>query len=242
MERASRHAMESDRLKSAFLRNLSHEIRTPLNAIVGFSSLLNEPENSPGERQEITDILMHNTDHLLELFTDIIEISNIEADAVKIRKSEVNVKDLLGRLYDRFRTKVGEKGILLDISDDKTVGAMVIITDGYKLFQILAYLLDNAIKFTEKGKVEVRYSINDKIIEFNISDTGIGIPSELHGRIFDRFYQVESGPSRRYEGAGLGLSISKAYIELLGGEIWFTSQTGEGSVFSFTLPYERKIV
>lgn len=238
-ESAEVKALENDFLKNAFLRNLSHEIRTPLNAIVGFSTLLNEPEKTSEERREITDILLRNTDHLLEIFTDIIEISNLEAGTVKVRKSTVNLNETLRRINDRFRIKASGKHISLRFLQEQDERNVNLVTDGYMLFQILTYLLDNAIKFTETGKVELGYSINDDIIKFYVSDTGIGVPTEVQLKIFSRFYQAESSSNRRFEGSGLGLSISKAYIELLSGEIWFTSQPGEGSVFYFTLPYEH---
>ena len=122
--------------------------------------------------------------------------------------------------------------------DEKEI---IIITDGYKLFQSLCNLVGNAVKFTWEGKVEFGYSLNEDKIEFYVSDTGIGIRKENQANIFETFYQAESSITQRYEGTGLGLSIAKAYIELLGGEIWFTSEYGEGSVFSFTIPYTRHI-
>jgi len=185
------------------------------------------------------DIIFCCTDDLLEIIDDIVEISNIEANTVKIRKEEISLNSKLRQVYDRFRIKACEKNISLCFVaalDDSEVN---IFTDGYKLSQILMNLIGNAMKFTEEGKVEFGYSVKDNKIEFYVSDTGIGIPQEHHPMIFNRFYQADSSSTRRFEGIGLGLSISKAYVEMLGGEIWFTSQPGKGSVFYFTLPYER---
>ncbi|MCU0474327.1 MAG: HAMP domain-containing histidine kinase [Bacteroidales bacterium] len=239
LKRATEKAIESDRLKNAFLSNMSHEIRTPLNAIVGFSTLLSEPEITPDDQQKFLDILLRSADHLLEIVMDIVEISNIETEAVKARKGLINVNTTLNRIYNRFSVKAREKNISLRLFPAQGNSDINLFTDGFKFSQILTNLLDNAIKFTVKGEVEFGYSINNDKIKFFISDTGIGIPPEISPMVFSRFYQAESSPARRFEGTGLGLTISKAYIELLGGEIWFTSQPGEGSVFYFTLPYKK---
>ena len=239
LEKAREKAEEDDRLKSAFLRNISHEIRTPLNAIVGFSTLLCETENSPGKRQEFIDIIYRSSDHLLEILNDIVEISNIETNTVKFRKEVINLNSTLSKVYDRFRIIATEKNISLSFVAAHNDSEVNIFTDSYKLSQILTNLIGNAMKFTKEGEIEFGYLVKENKIEFYVSDTGIGVPPEHHERIFNRFYQAESNFTRSYEGTGLGLSISKAYIELLGGEIWFTSQPGKGSVFYFTLPYER---
>jgi len=238
LEEARMRAQESDRLKSAFLRNLSHEIRTPLNAIVGFSTLIGEQEDDLHRKQEFIEIITRNSDHLLEIMTDIVEISDIESGAVKISKEEIDLNRLLERVYERFRVTAAEKNLSLNHiapAEDKKVN---IVADRFKLFQILNNLVGNAVKFTMKGKVEFGYEVKDNKIEFFVADTGPGISYEYHGKIFNSFFQIDSGSSRRYEGIGLGLSISKGYVELLGGEIWLTSQPGEGSVFYFTLPCE----
>ena len=237
---AEEKAEESDRLKIAFLHNLSHEIRTPLNAIVGFTSLLGDIGDDPGKRQEFVNIIFNSSDHLLEIFDDIVEISNIEANTIIIRKEKVNLNLKLRKVYERFRTIADEKKISLSFiaaSDDKEVN---IFTDGSKLSRVLTNLVGNALKFTSEGKVEFGYTLKGDIIEFYVSDTGIGIPQQHHEMIFKRFFQADSSNTRRYEGTGLGLSISKAYIELLGGEILLTSHPGEGSVFYFTLPFDRE--
>ena len=237
---AEEKAEESDRLKIAFLHNLSHEIRTPLNAIVGFTSLLGDIGDDPGKRQEFVNIIFNSSDHLLEIFDDIVEISNIEANTITIRKEKVNLNLKLRKVYERFRTIADEKKISLSFiaaSDDKEVN---IFTDGSKLSRVLTNLVGNALKFTSEGKVEFGYTLKGDIIEFYVSDTGIGIPQQHHEMIFKRFFQADSSNTRRYEGTGLGLSISKAYIELLGGEILLTSHPGEGSVFYFTLPFDRE--
>jgi signal transduction histidine kinase len=237
LEKAREKATESDRLKNAFLNNLSHEIRTPLNAIVGFSTLLGEPGNVSGQRMEFMDIITHSSDHLLEIVDDIVEISKIETKAVRIIRKETNLNEMLQRVYDRFRSPAAEKNLLLRFDAHMDEKEISIVTDGYKLFQALTNLVGNAVKFTKEGKVEFGFSLKADNIEYYISDTGIGIAGEHRPYIFNAFYQAESNSMQRYEGTGLGLSIAKAYIELLGGEIWFTSQPGEGSVFYFTIPY-----
>lgn len=240
LERAMEKATESDRLKSAFLNNLPHEIRTPLNAIVGFSTLMNEPGHDMVEQLEFRDIITHSSDHLLEILDDVLEISKIEAKTVRILRKEVNLSRMLQRVYDRLRPSADEKKILLRYDarmDDKEI---IIFTDGYKLFQSLINLMNNAVKFTLEGKVEFGFRKKGDMIEFYVSDTGIGISLEHQPNIFKPFYQAESISTKRYEGTGLGLSIAKAYIELLGGNIWFNSEPGEGSVFCFNIPDTRR--
>ena len=242
LEKTRERAEESDRLKTAFMNNLSHEIRTPLNAIVGFTTLLGEPANIMEERYEFMDIITHSSDHLLEIVDDIVEISKIQANTIRLIMKETNLNEMLQRVYDKFKPLAGDKNILLRFDARMDEKDLIITTDGYKLFQALCNLVGNAVKFTKEGKVEFGYSLNGDKIEFYISDTGIGIKKEKQVNIFDTFYQAESSVTQRYEGTGLGLSIAKAYIELLGGEIWFTSEYGEGSVFRFTIPYAREHV
>jgi signal transduction histidine kinase len=237
LEKTSERAEESDRLKTAFMNNLSHEIRTPLNAIVGFTTLLGEPEHIMEERYEYMDIITHSSDHLLEIVDDIVEISKIQANIVRLIMKETNLNEMLQRVYDKFKPVAGEKNIILRFDARMNEKDIVITTDGYKLFQTLCNMVGNAVKFTREGKVEFGYSLKGDKIEFYISDTGMGIKKEKQANIFDTFYQAESSITQRYEGTGLGLSIAKAYIELLGGEIWFTSEYGEGTVFNFTIPY-----
>lgn len=239
---AMERATESDRLKTAFLNNLSHEIRTPLNAIVGFSTLLGEPGQVPGNRMEFMDIITHSSDHLLEIVDDVVEISKIEANVVRVINKEVNLNQMVQRVYDRFRPIAAEKNVFLRYDASIDSGEIIIITDGYKLFQSLINLISNAVKFTFEGKVEYGFKIKDGMVEFYVSDTGIGIGLNHQPNIFKPFYQAESSNIKRYEGTGLGLSIAKAYIELLGGSIWFQSEPGEGSVFCFNIPCTRQVV
>lgn len=239
LEKAMEKAEESDRLKTAFLNNISHEIRTPLNAIVGFSALLNESENDPQSRQEFIEIITRSTDHLLEIISNIVELSNLEATSIKVNRSRINLNTVVRRIYDQFRAKAVQQGISLCLASALDDPEVNIITDSFKLTQILTNLVSNAMKFTSEGEIIFGYTVKEQMIEFYVSDTGIGISPEHHGMIFSRFYQTDSSYTRNFEGTGLGLSISKAYVELMGGKIWFTSKPGEGSVFYFTLPYER---
>jgi signal transduction histidine kinase len=241
LDKAMERATESDRLKTAFLNNLSHEIRTPLNAIVGFSTLLGEPGQLHGGSIDYMDIITHSSDHLLEIVDDVVEISKIEAKVVRIINKEVNLNQMLQRVYDRFMPAASEKNLLLRYDARMDENDIILFTDGYKLFQSLTNLLSNAVKFTMEGIVEFGFSIKDDTIEFYVTDTGIGIGLEHQPNIFKPFYQAESSSTKRYEGTGLGLSIAKAYIELLGGEIWFNSEPGEGSVFCFNIPDTRVI-
>jgi PAS domain S-box-containing protein len=238
--RAIDRATESDRLKTAFLNNIPHEIRTPLNAIVGFSTLVNEPGQLMQSRLEFQEIITHSSDHLLEIVDDVVEISKIEAKIIRIINKEININQMLQRVYDRFKPDAAEKNILLRYDAPMDEKEIIITTDGYKLFQSLNNLLSNAVKFTFEGKVEFGCSFKDDKIEFYVSDTGIGIGVEHQPNIFKPFYQAESSSTKQYEGTGLGLSIAKAYIELLGGEIWFTSEQGKGSVFCFNIPRPGK--
>jgi signal transduction histidine kinase/CheY-like chemotaxis protein len=237
--KAKEKAEESDRLKTAFLHNISHEIRTPMNGIVGFSALLSDPGQPEELRQSFADTIVQSSYHLLAIITDIIEISNIEANCVKIIKNETDLNSILKDIYNVSDLKAKSKNIGLSIKTTLENDAAKIQTDSTKLYQVLTNLVNNAIKFTTKGNIEFGYSLKNGNIEFFVSDTGIGIPAEHQSRIFDRFYQVESSLQRQYEGTGLGLAISKAYVEMLGGNIRVDSETGKGSTFCFTLPFEK---
>lgn len=227
---------ESDRLKTAFLRNMSHEIRTPLNSIMGFSELISNPDSSPEERETYASVLCKNSNHLIDVVTDVLTVSSIETNQIKTQKQKVNINEVVGSLCERFRGEAERKGlefsIILPLPDNQTE----INTDEEKLSSILCKITDNALKFTSKGKIEIGYNLVDSFFEFYVKDTGSGIEPEVQKVIFEMFRQGDSKLNRKYEGSGLGLAIAKAYTEILGGEIWVNSTPGKGSEFYFTIP------
>ena len=231
-------AEESDCLKSSFLNNMSHEIRTPLNAIVGFTNFLGDPEQSPEKIKQYIDIIQQNSHQLLSIISDVLDIATIEAGQEKSRESETNLNVILRNIYDQFNFKLSNSEIDFNYTTSITDSEASIITDESKLMQILSNLIGNALKFTERGKVEFGFSIQDEEVLFYCQDTGIGISHKYHDKIFERFWQVDTGDKRRYGGNGLGLSITKFNVELLGGKIWLESEPGIGSTFYFTLPHK----
>ncbi len=235
--KAKERAEESDRLKTAFLQNISHEIRTPMNAIIGFSELLNDPALLPERRMHFTDVIIQSSKQLLSTITDIISIATIEAGQDKINTGETNVNELCRLTFERFSAFAENKNISLSFETPLCDEDANIRCDETKLLQVLVNLVDNALKFTSSGEVVFGYQINSGFVRFFVRDTGTGIPANMHKEIFKTFRQFEYSKSKLPSGSGLGLSISEVYIEMLGGEIWLTSETGKGSVFYFTVPY-----
>jgi len=238
---AKEKAEESDHLKTAFLHNISHEIRTPMNAIIGFSGFLNEPDLEPEDRKHFTEIIVNSSKQLLSIITDIVNIATIEAGQVKFNKSVTDVNSTLKLLFDQFSFKTNNPNVRLSYTSPLPDSEAMIETDKTKLAEILTNLIGNALKFTKNGFVDFGYTVKGDHLEFYIEDTGIGIPSEMQSAIFDRFRQVESTLAREFGGSGLGLSISKAYAELLGGKLWMESKPGKGSKFFFTIPYKKYV-
>jgi PAS domain S-box-containing protein len=236
---AKEKAEESDRLKTAFLNNISHEIRTPMNAIVGFSTLLTDADLTDNSKDSFVNTIIQSSNQLLAIINDIVDISNVEAGIIKLSLEPVMINDILRRQGEVFSLNANEKEINLHITLPLPDNDTVISTDKTKLTQVLTNLLNNAFKFTTEGTIECGYKINNQFIEFYVSDTGIGIPEDQIARVFDRFYQVDYQLSRIYQGTGIGLSICKAYVELMGGKIWVESEPGKGTVFHFTLPYNN---
>ncbi len=231
---AKEKAEESDRLKTAFLNNISHEIRTPLNAIVGFSTLQNKPNLTSEQRSKYNDMILQSSDKLLSIISDIIRIATLEAGQVIIELKEVNINKTLDLLLEQFNIQAQKKNI--ELRFNKSTGDDLFVkTDETKLNQIIANLLGNSLKYTAKGKIEFGYRIKKDLLEFYVKDTGIGIPEDMYDEIFKRFRQVETTAARNYGGSGLGLSITKAYVELLGGKIWLESTMGKGTIFFFTI-------
>jgi len=235
---AKEKAEENDRLKTAFLHNVSHEIRTPMNGIIGFSTLLNEPDLKESERRQYTDIIYQNSLQLLSIINDIVDIANVESGQAKINLSEFNLNAALGNLRDQFVMSGKENNVTITLETELADNDSTIMTDQTKLVQILSNLINNAIKFTSNGRIDFGYVIKDNFLEFFVNDTGIGIQQLYHSRIFDRFFQVDSKVSRQYSGTGLGLSICKGYVELLGGNIRVESEPGKGTQFTFTIPFQ----
>jgi PAS domain S-box-containing protein len=232
-------AEESDRLKTAFLHNISHEIRTPLNAIIGFSGFLDQPDITSEERREYIDIIFQSNNQLLSIINDILNISQIDANQVIIRESVTDLNHILRNLHRQFREDARRAGIEFRLNISLSGDNNKILTDESKLIQILSNIVNNAIKFTHEGFVELGIARIEDYAEFYVEDTGIGIPITEHKRIFDRFYQVDKSITRIYSGTGLGLSISDGYVKLLGGEISVTSSPGKGSKFSFRIPWKK---
>ncbi len=232
-------AQESDRLKTAFLHNISHEIRTPMNAIIGFSGFFKDPDLSFERKNKYSDIVIKSSNQLLSIITDIINIASLEAGQEKIRENDIKLNALLKLVYEQFKKGVSAKNIDLNLNLFLREGEDEIISDETKLLQIITNLVGNAIKFTTVGSINFGYTVKEKMLEFYVEDTGIGIPVNMHEEIFDRFSQVEKSSTRFYGGSGLGLSISKGYAELMGGNISLQSEIGKGSVFYVSIPYKK---
>ena len=238
---AKEKAEESDRLKSAFLANISHEIRTPMNGILGFAELLKNPDLTSDMQERYIQIIEQSGNRMLNIINDIIDISKIESGQMNINIGETNINQLLKDLYVFFSPEAKKKGLDLslsiDFSDDED--EFPILTDHTKLAQILSNLIKNAIKFTKQGYINFGYEADSSEITFYIEDSGVGIPDNQIDMVFERFRQGSSLLTRNYEGAGLGLSISKAFVEMLGGRIWATSELNKGSKFMFTIPNRK---
>ena len=230
LQTSKEKAEMSDKLKSAFLANMSHEIRTPLNAIVGFSHLIAESENTE-ERHTFYEIVEANNERLLQLINEILDLSKIESGIIEFTSAPVNIHSLCKEVYDAhvFRTPQGVKLIY-----EPSENGLVIETDKNRVFQVFSNLIGNAFKFTKAGSISYGYKLVNKQVVFHVTDTGTGIEPEKIERVFERFAKLNNYA----QGTGLGLSICKTIVERLGGEISVSSVVGKGTTFTFTLPYE----
>lgn len=236
-KRARLRAEESDLLKSSFLNNMSQEVRTPVNRIIDFVDCLGKPDLSEKDKSLYISSIKESSNRLLNMITDLITVSTIETGQFEIVSSNFSVNEFIREIYLENQAVVEDKNIRfsmhIDVESDE---ACMIYTDREKFKLVMQKLLDNAIKFTDKGEITIAYEKKDDELEFYIKDSGIGIPLDLQKDIFKNFRQGEIGSSRRYEGNGLGLGIAKSYIEELGGLIGLSSSPDKGSVFYFSFP------
>ncbi len=230
---ANERVMESDRLKSAFLANISHEIRTPLNGILGFTNIIISKELPVEKLDHYGDIIANCGKQLVTIIDDLIDISKIEANQMILNKAPVSIQSVFERLLAIYKEKTKDSRIAVSYSLN---GDIEILTDEERLCQVFMNLLDNSIKFTHSGEIRFGATRKKGMVEFFAEDTGIGISECDFSKIFDRFHQVETDYTRTRGGMGLGLSITKALVELLGGNIRVQSKLGEGTTFFFTLP------
>jgi len=254
---AKEQAEESDRLKSAFLANMSHEIRTPMNGILGFAELLKMPDLSGNQQQEYIRIIKKSGERMLNIINDIVDISKIESGQMKISVSKTNINEQTEFIYKFFKQEAESKGIRLSLVNGLREEESIVKSDKEKVYAILTNLVKNAIKYTDNGAIEFGYSLKEAKdegeqprpaeLEFYVNDTGIGIPKERLQAVFNRFVQADISDKRAFQGAGLGLTISKAYVEMLGGKMWVESEERNlpagkagGSTFYFTIPYQTE--
>lgn len=240
---ANEKAQESDRLKSAFLANMSHEIRTPMNGIMGFTELLKKSNVNSEEYKNYLEIIENSGIRLLNVVNNIIDVSKIESGTIEVTNKVTNINEQLDYIASFFAPEIEKKGLRCFHSKSLPNEKAFIWTDTEKLYGILINLVNNAIKHTDKGSIEIGYKIKNEaeqsFIEFYVTDSGDGIPPDKSTQIFNRFIQVDMSLKTNYQGAGLGLSIAKAYVELLGGKIWVESTYNVGSTFRFLIPYNR---
>ncbi len=238
---AKEKAEESDRLKTAFLANMSHEIRTPMNSIIGFSTLLTEDHLTEEDKADYIQHINHAGESLLNLIDDIIDIAKIEAGQLMVTYESYSLNELMDELYvtytDLIRRKYKTEVALL-VEHVKLPSGNTILTDPFRLRQVISNLLVNAVKFTNQGIITYGFKAEGENILFYVRDTGIGISKENQEIIFNRFRQAQNNGKRHQGGTGLGLAISQHIVSLLGGRIWVESTPGEGSVFYFTIPYK----
>lgn len=239
LEEAKEKAEESNRLKSAFLANMSHEIRTPMNGIVGFANLLKlRPSLSKEKVDQYVDIITSNSNLLLNLINDIIDISKIEANQLEIRNTSCDLNKLMHELYIVFsseKVRLGKEEInLLQRSNQSEIA--IVLVDEERVKQVLINLLNNAFKFTKEGSIEYGYEVRDKELYFFVNDTGIGIDRSKISLIFEQFRQVDESSARTFGGSGLGLAICKGIVKKMSGKIGVESELNKGSLFWFTIP------
>jgi signal transduction histidine kinase len=236
IEDKSRQLEVASRHKSEFLANMSHELRTPLNAIIGFSEVLTERmfgELNEKQTEYLKDIHASGQ-HLLSLINDILDLSKIEAGRMELERTDFDVPAALDNALALVRERASRRGITLGWKVDDRVGT--IRGDERKVKQVLLNLLSNALKFTpEGGRIDLRVTRNQELVEVSVADTGVGIAPEDQAAIFEEFRQVGTA-DKKVEGTGLGLALSRRFVELHGGQIWVESQAGVGSTFTFTLP------
>ncbi len=232
---AKERAEESDRLKTAFLQNMSHEIRTPLNGILGFASLLDDDDIDIMDVKKYSSYIQGSGNRLFELINNVIDISKIESGSVIVSENEFSVNAIIDEIFNQFIILAQSRNLDLvkHIDNQKDI---ILISDSLKLHQILSNLVNNAIKFTTVGSVEISYNTNEHEIVFCVKDTGNGIDKEHIKKIFDRFYQADMSMERGFEGAGLGLSICKGLAKYLNGDIWVDSEIDKGSSFYLKIP------
>ncbi len=239
LQAAMEKAQEADRLKSAFLATMSHELRTPLNSIIGFTGILLQGLAGPlnEEQQKQMSMVQTSARHLLALINDVLDLSKIEAGQLALSVASFELKPSIEKMVRLISPMAEKKGLelKLDISDD----VETVTTDQRRLEQVVLNLLNNAVKFTEKGEVRISCRTRDDHYLLSVADTGIGMGPEEMEHIFKPFHQIDTGLTRKYEGTGLGLSISKKLLKMMGGEIHVESQRGKGSIFTIRFPKNR---
>lgn len=233
-------AGESDRLKSAFLCNMSHELRTPLHAIMGFAGLIANPSMPEDDKVTYANIINRNVDSLLEVISDIFDISQFESGITGIEIESINVNDLLNSLQtwvNLEKSNVGKENILVKVNRANKDAGFCIQTDGYKLKRALNHLVFNALKYSEEGCIEIGYTFSENnIIDFYVKDEGIGFSNDKLSQMFSQFRQVDESPVRQYGGLGLGLTVAQKFATFLNGRLWAESVPGAGATFWISMP------
>jgi len=237
--KANIEAEASNRLKSSFLANISHEIRTPLNSVVGFANLLLANDITNEVKEEYIEHINHNSEKLLQIIGDIIDLSRLESSQIEITYEEASVNSIVNEIVEEARkiVKRNEKSIIINVMNMLEENSDLIFTDRIWLKRVLNHLMDNAVKFTLEGSIRLSYTKENDSLVFRVKDTGIGINKENLDHIFEEFRQEIDGHHRPFEGLGVGLTLAKEVIERMGGKIFVQSEKGVGSEFSFSIPY-----
>lgn len=236
---AREKAVESDKLKTVFLQNLSHEIRTPMNSILGFLELVQTAGPNDYSKNSFIERVVHSGNRMLKTMGELIEMAKIAAGSVEVYENKFYPSFMLRELAEAFEKPARKKGLVLTTSCDLSVESLEIRADKFKLMSALVKLVDNAIKFTSSGSVELACKRSGNALMFEVSDTGIGIDPDRQKAVFESFVQADLEITRSHEGAGIGLSIAKAYAEMLGGKLWLESEVGKGTKVYLTITYQN---